>query len=87
MVFYHARDKFYFSETVNPPRTLYSYTGMSRTINIMTMEGQDSLTRKKNDYGCEINMWKKCINMEWSAQTNTVFHWVKTTLPNVTLGH
>lgn len=54
MVFYHARDKFYFSETVNPPRTLYSYTGMSRTINIMTMEGQDSLTRKKNDYGCEI---------------------------------
>lgn len=54
----------------------------------MMMEKQDSLTRKKNGYACEMICWKECIHMGWSAQNkHRVFHWVKTTLPNVTLGH
>lgn len=51
------------------------------------MEGQDSLTRKKNDNGCEIICERNAFIWDGVLKTNIVFHWVKTTLPNVTLGH
>lgn len=73
MVFYHARDKFCFSETVNPPRSLFSYTGMSRTIHITMMEEQDSLTRKKNDYACEMICGRNAFIWDGVLKTNTEF--------------
>lgn len=73
MVFYHARDKFYFSETVNPPRSLFSYAGMSRAVNITMMEEQDSLTRKKNGYACEKIHGRNAFIWDGVLKTNTEF--------------
>lgn len=52
-------------------------------------DGRRRLSHQEEEWLCMWNdTWKEFIHMGWSAQNkHRAFHWVKATLPNVTLGH